>query len=370
LISVDLKKEKIMGQIMLHIDSPVSLLRNSGVSVVERTLVLDEIENLRVHVLPYMQDCIQENTLILSESHLGDYVTRVASKLERAWFTKLAVNILQPEAVPPIELLAAVELRYLFELILDDIADRSTERCSGPTLHLQVGVSKATYLAEVLIGTAMESLGLALEKASVTSQSAIMAFKSWARKNIRVSVAQCQDLDYEHIRLEYVTQNTALDLIDGTTAQDLANCFFLGGIIVGASSEKLDRLHKIGQSIGMLMQMRDDLVDYINDPEIINKEPLLDFKYGHKKLPLVSAYNHADKLGQQEILALLQQSDYSPEDITRIQKLILNPSALAYQASLSNEFIRQIDENLDALGASEAATTLRTFVHTYLKLDI
>jgi octaprenyl-diphosphate synthase len=360
-----------MGQIMLHIDSPISLLRNQPHLSTERNSMLAELESLRSQVLPYIQSCIGNNTSDLLDSHLNDYVVRVASRLERAWFIKLAVGMLQTDAVAPIELMAAAELRYLFELILDDIADRSNERCAGPTLHLQVGTSKATYLAEVLMGTAMENLGLALEKSAISSTLSIRAFTSWATKNVRVSVAQCQDLDYESMPLDRFTPDIVLDLIDNATGQDLANCFFLGGVVSGASAEDLDRLSTIGQRIGMLMQIRDDIVDYINDPSIINKEPLLDFKQGHKKLPLVTAYHHASKLEQQEILALLAQSDYSDEDIARIQQLILNPNALDYQANLCNEFIRQIDENLAALGTdNEAAQTLSTFVHTYLRLDI
>jgi heptaprenyl diphosphate synthase len=358
-----------MAQLILNIASPVSTLDGASPVVGNKSL-LNDIDNLRVAVFPKLQGVVKCSTNSLPDDHLSTYIDRVASKLERAWFTKLAASIVKPTAVVPISLLSAVELRYLCELILDDIADCSTERCNGPTLHLQVGLSKATYLAEILMGGAIECLGEALEKANVSQPFSIAALKSWGKKNIVVSAAQYLDLAYENTDLNDITPTMVIDLIDAATGQDLANCFFLGGVIADTTSENLDRLHRIGQCIGLLMQMRDDLIDYINDSSIINKEPLLDFKYGHKKLPLVTAYHHSTTLEKQEILALMQQSDYSPEDITRIQKLILNPSALAYQASLSNEFIRQIDENLDALGASEAATTLRTFVHTYLKLDI
>jgi geranylgeranyl pyrophosphate synthase len=360
-----------MSQILLDIASPISLLQGVVVKPQANASIVTALNTLRDRVLPYLTTLVDENTSALQGSDLSGYVTRVASKLERAWFTQLAASTLTPEVEVPISLLAAVELRYLFELILDDIADCSTERCNGATLHLEVGVSKATYLAEILIGSAIESLGTALEVADVSQNLSVKALKSWGRQNTIVSVAQCLDLTYEQTSLDNITSDMAIDLIDATTGQDLANCFFLGGVITGASSEHLDRLHKIGQCIGILMQMRDDVIDYIDDSSIINKEPLLDFKNGHKKLPLVAAYHHSTILEKQEILALMQQSDYSPEDITRIQQLILNPAALAYQANLSNEFIRQIDENIEALGAqSEAAETLRTFVHTYLKLDI
>jgi heptaprenyl diphosphate synthase len=359
-----------MGQILLNIDSPVSSIRYGRANPVQTTAALNSLETLRKAVLPYMQTIVGEKTSAIQDNHLDAYIARVMSKLERAWFTKLAAEAIDPSADVPISLLSAVELRYLYDQILDDIADCSVERCAGPTLHLQVGIPKAVYLAEILMAISTECLGCSLEESSISRSLSIEAFKAWGGRNTQVNIAQYQDLVYEHVSLDQITPSTVLDLIDGTTGQDLANCFFLGGLIVESDPDNLCRLHKIGQCVGILIQMRDDLIDYINDSSIINKEPLLDFKHGHKKLPLVTAYHHSTILEKQEILALMQQSDYSPEDITRIQKLILNPSALAYQASLSNEFIRQIDENLDALGASEAATTLRTFVHTYLKLDI
>jgi geranylgeranyl pyrophosphate synthase len=360
-----------MGQILLNIDSPVSLLKGIRTTPVEKTVVLNDVETLRAQVLPYLLSLIEKKTSILSDLHLSNYVTKVVSRLERAWFTKITANMLAPSMSVPIPLLVAVELRYLYDLILDDIADCSTERCGVPTLHLQVGIPKAMYLAEILMGIAIECLGEALETANVSQQLSIMAIKSWGRKNTLVSIAQYQDLVYEYVSLDRITPDMSLDLIDGTTAQDLANCFFLGGLITSASTESIDRLHRIGQCIGMLMQIRDDLLDYVNDANIINKEPLLDFKNSRKKVPLVVAFHHASDLEKQEILALMAQTDHSPEDITRIKQIILNPIALAYQSNLCHEFIRQIDENLAALGANgQAAETLQNFVHKYLKLDI
>jgi geranylgeranyl pyrophosphate synthase len=360
-----------MAQIILNIDSPVSLLRGMKPLSLMDNGFIDDMQHLRDQVLPYMISLTEKNMAVLSDQHSSVYFVKVASKLERAWLTKLAIGIAQPHSSEILPLLAAVELRYLSELVLDDIADNAVERCDVPTLHVQIGTAKAIYVAEVLMSIATENLGEALDIEDISKHMSIIALKSWGQGNIQVNLGQYQSVAYQDVSLDSITPDTVIDLIDRTTGQGLANCFFLGGLIGGANDEQLSQFHKIGQCIGLLMQMRDDLFDYVSNAQLISKEPLLDFKNGQKKLPLVTAYHHSTILEKQEILALMQQSDYSPEDIARIQQLILNPAALAYQANLSNEFIRQIDENLEALDAqSEAAETLRTFVHTYLKLDL
>lgn len=360
-----------MAQIILNIDSPVALLQGKQMVPMMDNYLVDEVENLRSQVLPHLLAVVKKNTFVLPDQSLNTYVSKVASKFERAWLTNLAANIAHPSKQVPLSLMTAVELRYLSELILDDIADISTERCGIPTLHLQVGISKAIYLAEILMGAATESLGEALELADVSKQLSVTALKSWGQKNITVSLAQYQDLTYGHMSLDDITPDMSLDLINGTTAQDLANCFFLGGLVSGSTHKQLERLQKIGQCIGMLMQIRDDLLDYVNDANVIYKEPLLDFRNGRKKVPMVVAFHHASDMEKQEILALCQQADFNAEDITRIQQIILNPTALAYQANLCNEFIRQIEENLDALGAQgRSADIFRSFVHKYFTLAL
>ena len=64
------------------------------------------------------------------------------------------------------------------------------------------------------------------------------------------------------------SEDAYYQVIEKKTASLFESCCILGSISVGASEETIKKAAKFGYNIGMIFQIRDDIFDYYDSPEI------------------------------------------------------------------------------------------------------
>lgn len=359
-----------MAQLMLNVTNTLEILRTKQSNISNNDQIEVAIGNIKKHLFPYIQELFAQMEIdnVVSTS-LISYLQILKSQPERAWFVDLASQISSATPKQSLPIMASVELRYLATMILDDIADRSTERCGQPTLHIREGISQAMYLSEVLMGMAQRELSKALNNVNLDRKLAMQAFSEWIDTHIKVNAAQYRDVIYEEHALSEVTTDMSLKLIEWTTAVEVANCFFLGGLMSSKKQSDLDCLREIGLMVGMMMQIRDDLLDFADDAALLNKEPLLDLKYGKKKVPIVFAFHHASAVNRHELARLTEQGGYNRQDMEKIRDFIFNPAAISHLVTLTEEYVKKTERLVKNLvGPKDAKEVLMSFVRDYLRL--
>jgi geranylgeranyl pyrophosphate synthase len=175
-------------------------------------------------------------------------------------------------------------------LAVDDILDESPRRASKPTLHTKWGVKTAILIAEVAKSLAAEMLCTGSGKGH---QAAFRAFEEMYRG---VQCGQYLDICYESADMADVTEDAYLEMVRLTTGVQIAGCCKIGAILAGAPAAMVEAARVYGLHTGTVFQIRDDLIDYLDNEKTIGKPPLLDLVRGKKRLPLLLAW----KMGTQD----------------------------------------------------------------------
>jgi len=154
-----------------------------------------------------------------------------------------------------IKLAASMELIHTALLIHDDIMDKDTKRRGMPAMHIQYkSEAVAMSVADVLFFLAFELIGT-LKTDAVTLGRIVRLV---GREYEAVGIAQMADVAK--------TAKTKVDIVSLYTYKTARYTFalplMLGAILAGTTKEMLRYLESYGVAVGVLFQIRDDMLDH------------------------------------------------------------------------------------------------------------
>lgn len=215
----------------------------------------------------------------------------------------------------------ALELLHNASLMHDDVVDNSDMRRGAETInkvwdnHIAVLMGDF-FLAKCLVSSnATESLAIS---------------KILADMVIRLSEGELEQ--QSNARAHLMSEDAYFSVISGKTASLFSGCLRIGAISVNASKEDVDKLAEVGELMGLVFQMRDDIFDYYPSNDNVGKPTGHDIMEGKITLPLIYAFN--------------QSSD---EENLNMRKLIENKKVL------TEEEVQQLVNYAKAVGGIEYA---------------
>ena len=170
---------------------------------------------------------------------------------------------------------AAMEMIHCFSLIHDDLPalDDDDLRRGRPSLHRQFDDATAVLAGDALLNLALEILALKPETATAEARNANLVCATKAVGTFGMIGGQMADLLAENAGP--FDPECAAELLESIhrrkTGALLEASLMIGGSSAGASPAELDALSSLGQSLGLLFQIRDDILDIEGDPEKIGK---------------------------------------------------------------------------------------------------
>ena len=238
---------------------------------------------------------------------LGERLQRFAAqgKMLRGGLVCLASGLLDcgtPPAEPAVlAVAAAMELFQSGLLVHDDIMDRDATRRGQPTIHRQYageaelrGVRDAEHLGQSLgicAGDAAFFLGfevLASPPVPESTRSGLLGL--CARELSWVAAAQMQDVSWgAQPAFGGVDPDPAAEAILRLYTYKTARYTFsmplaAGAMLAGCGTEALSALERLGECLGILFQLRDDLLDLFGDEKELGKPVGSDVREGKKTL--------------------------------------------------------------------------------------
>jgi geranylgeranyl diphosphate synthase, type II len=153
----------------------------------------------------------------------------------------------------------AIEFIHTYSLIHDDLPalDNDDLRRGKPTCHKQFGEAAAILAGDALLTLAFETI--AATPVDAARRVAMLAEISSAAGTVNGMVGgQVADLEAEGQRigsqmLEYIHRSKTAALIRASISS--------GALCAGASPENVARLRNFGESLGLLFQVTDDILD-------------------------------------------------------------------------------------------------------------
>jgi geranylgeranyl diphosphate synthase, type II len=190
----------------------------------------------------------------------------------------------------------SLELFHNFTLIHDDIMDRAPLRRGKPTVHAKYNESTALLAGDVMLLQAYETLN---ETDSKNVRSLIRLLNKTGRE-----VCEGQQLDMDFEKMDHITLEQYMGMIELKTAVFLAASLQMGALIAGAPPAQQEHIYAFGRNLGLAFQVQDDWLDAFGDSSTFGKQKGGDILANKKTFLLVKMLEAAGQTQKQEIMEL------------------------------------------------------------------
>tara|TARA_B110000116_G_scaffold226730_1_gene207293 strand:- start:128 stop:1039 length:912 start_codon:yes stop_codon:yes gene_type:complete len=207
----------------------------------------------------------------------------------------------------------AIELVHNFSLIHDDIEDGDRTRHHRPTLWVVWGEPTALVAGNNLLAIS-DMATQRLRDAGVST--AIKAGHILTERYLSMMEGQYLDIAYEG-RTD-VTVDEYLMMIERKTGALIEGAVELGALVgAGGSNEVVEGLRAVGDDIGRIFQIRDDVLGIWGGPAL-GKPIGADITRKKNSLPVVHVLEHARGAEQQELQRIYTRDEIRPIDVERV----------------------------------------------------
>lgn len=247
---------------------------------------------------------------------------------------------------------ATLELLHTASLVHDDVVDESDERRGQPSVNASYNNRIAVLVGDYLLSTA-------LSHAAKTGNQQIVE----AVSRLGQQLAEGEILQLANITNKELSEEVYFEIINKKTASLFETCARIGAYSTGATHEEVQWAGKIGEHIGMLFQIRDDIFDYYSGEEVIGKPTGSDMKEGKLTLPILHALltsNNAD------MTATAQRVKQGQANDTDIQALILfakEQGGVEYAYQLMQSKLKEVKQLVEQAKDKEVKAALDAYIN-------
>lgn len=243
-----------------------------------------------------------------------------------------------------------VEILHTATLIHDDVVDDADTRRGFASLNA-VWKNKIS----VLMGDYMLAKGLLLsldnndfQFLKITSD----AVRRMSEAEI-LQIAKSRDLD--------IDEPTYLKIISDKTASLISTCCQIGAESVASEDAVKSSMRTFGENLGMVFQIRDDLLDYVGRTSITGKPTGLDMKEKKLTLPLIYSLGNAPRGQSRNVLRIIKNGA-TKKDLRNVVDFAQEYGGIAYTEQKADHYARVALEALSILPPTPARDSLSTFV--------
>ena len=185
---------------------------------------------------------------------------------------------------------SAVECIHSYSLIHDDLPcmDNDDLRRGKPSTHKKFGESTAILAGNSLLTMAFEILSSKELKLSKKIKLELIKSLSNCSGHSGIAGGQYYDLYFEKKK---ISKQNIIKMQIKKTAKLFGFCCESIGIITNKKKGERNLFKTIGEDIGLLFQIKDDLIDYTGKSRIVGKKTKLDKKKGKANLVNLMGYN-------------------------------------------------------------------------------
>lgn len=214
----------------------------------------------------------------------------------------------------------ALELLHNATLMHDDVVDQSDERRGSATINKVWDNKVAVLMGDFFLAKCLQS-------SNATGSLDISVILS--DMVTRLSEGELEQLS--NARSHMLSEEAYFSVISGKTASLFAACMRVAAYGVGASEAELEQLAQIGELIGLIFQIRDDVFDYFPSTSEIGKPTGHDIMEGKVTLPLLYALQHAPIEESSCMRMLLEREEgLSEEDVTTLVEFAAAMGGIEY----------------------------------------
>ena len=189
---------------------------------------------------------------------------------------------------------AAVECIHAYSLVHDDLPcmDNDNIRRGKPSTHIKYGESTAVLAGNSLLTLAFEILSDPNFKISEKIKVKLIEKLSKFAGHEGIAGGQFLDLSFEKRK---IPKSRIIEMQIKKTGKLFSFCTMVPSIIKNKNTKIVNKFDKIGSDIGLLFQIKDDLIDYSGSTKKVGKKTKKDLKKGKATLISLLGYKNTIK---------------------------------------------------------------------------
>lgn len=292
----------------------------------------------------------------LADNVIHYFLDRRGKQL-RPMVTLLAAKMVSGEVTnETISGAVALELLHNASLMHDDVIDKSGERRGLSTIN-KVWDNKVA----VLMGDFF------LSKCLVASNStgSLKISNILANMVIRLSEGELEQLS--NVRSHLLSESAYFSVISGKTASLFSACMKVGALSVGKSDEEVERIGQIGELMGLIFQIRDDIFDYFPSSDI-GKPSGHDIQEGKVTLPLLYALQYGPAAESEKMRALIEdERELNADQVSLLVEFAKAVGGVEYAQAKMKNLAFDAKKLLDSYPASPAREALKSLISYFIE---
>ena len=298
-----------------------------------------------------------------SDNALLDQVLRYISdkrgKQLRPTLVLLAAQLCREINDKTLRTAVALEMTHNASLVHDDVVDSSPMRRGAPSVQAKWSNKIAVLVGDWMLARMINLIG-EIRNAQILGIVSAMAS----------ALSSGEILQLHTNSTMWISEQQYYDIIGKKTAELFAACTQAGAISAGCSYRQQTALRTYGYELGLIFQLKDDVLDY-SDAEDIGKPTMSDISDGKATLPLLIALQRAPQDEAQQIrtiaeqLAERQHADnlQAQTDIEQqIKNFVLRYDGVGYTYSQMRMHRNKAEEALSIFHDSETKQALITLL--------
>lgn len=279
-------------------------------------------------------------------TEIGTHLVKAGGKRIRPALYLLAVRSGRDFSVErAMPLAVAIELIHMASLVHDDVLDHADLRRGKETANARWGNQQAILAGDYLFAKAFSLVAGAGygDRISTILSRLIMDLAAG-------EIIQNKEL------YKVETIDAYDERIAKKTANFLADCCEMGGIVADHDEGTLQGLRTYGKKIGMAFQLTDDLLDVLGDAKDIGKPAGHDIAEGIITLPFLRAIESSTE--GEALRSLITNPKLMAEDVEKALAIVRASDGVAY----TRERVRTLlDEAKSALPETLPKNIIRTY---------
>ena len=224
-----------------------------------------------------------------------------------------------------INICAAVECIHSYSLIHDDLPcmDNDSIRRGKPSTHIKFGEASAVLAGSSLLTLAFEIITCKKFNLDSKIKNEIARYLASCSGHTGIAGGQELDLRYENKKKSI---NQIIEMQKKKTGKLFNFCLYSVGVVANKNKSEKLFLSKLGEEIGLLFQLADDLLDKKGSLSLVGKPVNKDNKKGKSTLLKLmgekKAYLYANNL-KRKILRKLKKHGKKANELVKTIEFIL-----------------------------------------------
>lgn len=257
-------------------------------------------------------------------------------------------------------------------LVIDDIEDSSDFRRGKPCTYKLFGIDIATNLGSAMYYLPL--LALIKNKDKLSAEKVSRVYEIYVEEMIKLSFGQAMDIVWHRglANVDEIVEEQYLQMCvykTGTLARMAAK---MAAVLADASDDQLDKIGRFAEAVGVVFQIRDDVLDLVGE-EFAKKKGGLgkDITEGKRTLMVIHTLKKADLVDKKRLTEIINMhttdQKLRDEAISIIKKYGSMEYAKEFARSMVNESWKEVDK---LLPSSDAKENLRAFANYLVERKI